>query len=205
MRILIAEDDAVSRKLLEKNLEKFNHEVISAVDGTSAVEAYRQEPTIEMAILDWIMPGKSGLEVCRAIKDDEDNPITYVIMLTAKSSVENLAEALDNGADDFIAKPFDRVELKARINAGVRIIRLQEALMKNISELEEALAHVNQLQEILPICAWCKRIRDDSGYWNSVEEYMHDHSDVEFSHSICPECLAKKYPEEAAEMASESK
>ena len=200
MRILIAEDDAFSRKLLTAVLDKAGHEVISCIDGEAAIEAYEKEPSIEMAVLDWMMPGKSGIDVCQAIKDSVDGSLTYVIMLTAKSKSEDLAIAFESGADDFVAKPFNAVELNARINAGVRMIRLQSAMMDNIQELEEALAHVEQLQGILPICAWCKKIRDDSDYWGSVEEYIAKHSKAQFSHSICPDCLEKEYPDEAEEI-----
>jgi len=119
--------------------------------------------------------------------------LTYVIMLTAKSKASDLAEAMESGTDDYISKQFNPIELNARINAGVRIVRLQKALMDDINELEETLAHVEQLQGIIPICAWCKKIRDDSQFWDSVEEYISKHSQVEFSHSICPDCLSEKH------------
>ncbi|MEA2029972.1 MAG: response regulator transcription factor [candidate division Zixibacteria bacterium] len=195
MKILIAEDDAFSRKVLEAILKKADHEVVSCNDGETAIEAYKQDSSFEIAILDWMMPGKDGLEVCEAIKSNKDNPLTYVIMLTAKSSAKELAQALDSGADDFVSKPFNAIELNARINAGIRTIRLQKALMDNINELQDTLDHVDQLQGILPICAWCKKVRDDSGYWGSVEEYISKHSKAELSHSICPDCMAKYFPE----------
>ena len=195
MKILIAEDDMFSRRLLEATLEKANYEVISCADGKSALRTYRQVPQIEIAILDWMMPGMSGLEVCRKIKANEEQSLTYVIMLTAKIQPEDLALAMNSGADDYIAKPFNAVELNARINAGVRMIRLQRAMMGNILELQEALAHVEQLQGIVPICAWCKKIRDDSDYWSSVEDYISKHSKAQFSHSICPECERKQSQE----------
>ena len=195
MKILIAEDDAFSRKLLESTLEKAGHDVVACIDGDSAVKAYQDDSSIEMAILDWMMPEKDGVEVCKSIKNNEDNPFTYVIMLTAKNKAEDLSEALSSGADDFISKPFNALELNARINAGIRMIRLQKAMMSNIEELEETLAHVEQLQGIIPICAWCKKIRDDSEYWTSVEDYVSKHSEAKFSHGICPECMEEQYPE----------
>ncbi len=201
MKILMAEDDAFSRKLLEATLGKAGHDVVSCDDGEAAIEAYEKEPSIEMAILDWMMPGKDGLEVCREIKANEGQNLTYIIMLTAKSRPDDLALAMDSGADDFVSKPFNAVELNARINAGVRMIRLQKAMADNIQELQEALAHVEQLQGIIPICAWCKKIRDDSQYWSSVEDYIGRHSKAEFSHSVCPECLEKHFPDEADEIA----
>lgn len=195
MRILTAEDDAFSRKLLETRLERAGHEVISCVDGASALKTYRELPEIEMAILDWMMPGMDGLEVCREIKATGGQNLTYVIMLTAKTRPEDLALALESGADDYIAKPFNAVELNARITAGIRMIRLQKAMMENIEELQKTLTHVEQLKSILPICAWCKRTRDDSKYWSSVEDYFNSHSKTVFSHNICPECAKKQFAE----------
>ena len=196
MKMLIAEDDAFSRKFLEATLEKAGHDVISCVDGESAIETYGRLPQTRMAILDWMMPGADGLEVCREIKTNEGQNLTYVIMLTAKNKPEDLALAMESGADDFVAKPFNSVELNARINAGIRIIRLQQAMMDNVQELQEALAHVEQLQGIIPICAWCKKVRDDSKFWSSVEEYVGKHSEARFSHSICPDCLSERFPEQ---------
>lgn len=205
MRILIAEDDTFSRKLLEATLQKAGHEVVSCVDGEAARKAYEKEPTIEMAILDWMMPERDGLEVCRIIKNNNNNPLTYVIILTAKSRPEDLALALKSGADDFVSKPFNAMELNARIDAGCRMILLQNAMMENIRELQETLTHVDQLQGILPICAWCKKIRDDTKYWTSVEEYFSKYSEAKFTHSICPECFKDNYPEIAKKKAMAKK
>lgn len=202
MKILIAEDEAFSRKLLEATLEKVGHEVISCQDGEAAIEAYKQDSSLEIAILDWMMPGKDGLEVCKSIKSDPDNALTYVIILTAKSKAEDIALALESGADDFVSKPFNVMELNARVDAGVRKIRLQRAMAKNIVELQEALAHVERLQGTIPICAWCRKIKDDSKFWISVDEYISRHPDVEFSHIICPECMKEQYPKKAAEIAA---
>ena len=95
---------------------------------------------------------------------------------------------LDAGADDYLAKPFDRNELRARVQVGVRVVELQRHLAEHIKELETALSQVKQLQGILPICSYCKKIRDDQNYWQRVESYISDHSEAEFSHSICPSC-----------------
>ena len=195
MRILIAEDDPVSKMLLKETLKGWGHDVMSASNGESALKKYEEDKSIKLAILDWMMPGMSGINVCKAIRENDDRPYTYVIMLTAKTQKEDIANALDSGADDYVTKPFTPVELQARVSAGERIVNLQATLTTKISELEEALAHVKQLQGIVPICSWCKKIRDDSDFWSSVEEYVTTHSEVQFSHSICPECMAKHYPE----------
>jgi len=194
MHILIAEDDEFSRLLLEAHLEKFGHSFRTLHGGDSAIQAFKSDPEIEMAILDWMMPDCDGLQVCRSIKAETDRPFTYVMMLTVKREPEEIAEALDAGADDFITKPFNAVELRARTDAGGRIVRLQRALAKTIGELQTALGQVEQLKGILPICAWCKRIRDDANYWTRVEDYIRLHSQAEFTHSICPDCMQKLYP-----------
>ncbi len=191
MKVLIAEDEPVSRKLLESNLRKWGHEVVVTADGEAAIEAFSGDSAIRMVILDWMMPEKDGLAVCRAIKDKQERPFTYVIMLTAKTDKDDIVRALETGADDYISKPFDATELKARVRAGERVIELEVALQQKITELEDALAQVKQLQDIVPICAWCKKIRDDSDYWQSVEDYMEKYSEARFSHGICPECAAK--------------
>lgn len=139
------------------------------------------------------MPELEGVEVCRQIKEEVERPFTYVIMLTALNQKQDLVKAFEAGADDYVSKPWDASELHSRIQAGLKIIGLEASLKSKIEELQEALAQVKQLEGILPICAWCHKIRDDSDYWGSVEEYLETHSNAKFSHSICPTCLAKKY------------
>jgi len=187
MNILIAEDDPVSRCFLEVTLVKWGYEVITTCDGTQAWERLQSDsPTI--AILDWMMPGMDGAEVCRRVRAIETATPTYVIMLTAKSEKEDVVEGLGAGADDYVTKPFNRQELHARIKVGIRMAELQTNLVDRVSELEGALSKVKQLQGLLPICSYCKKVRDDQNYWQQVDSYIGKHSEVEFSHSICPDC-----------------
>ena len=111
-----------------------------------------------------------------------------MILLTAKSKKEELVEGLAAGADDYLTKPFDRQELHARISVGLRVSELQRNLADRITDLETALARVKQLQGLLPICSYCKKVRDDQNYWQQVDSYISKHSEVAFSHSICPTC-----------------
>lgn len=196
MKILIADDDPVSRKLISRNLDNWGYEVIVASDGGEAWEIFQSDSRIHLALLDWIMPVKEGLEVCRLIKSADKRPFTHVIILTGLTDPDDLALALENGADDFVAKPFNAVELRARIRSGMRQTILHHKLKSNIRQLKQALADVKQLRGIIPICAWCKNIRDDSDYWNGVEEYLASHSEVTFTHSICPDCTEKFEREE---------
>lgn len=115
--------------------------------------------------------------------------------MTALTQKENIIEGLDAGADDYVTKPFERTELLARVRAGERVIQLERSLRQKNKELSGALAHVKQLKGLLPICMFCKKIRNDGNYWQQVEDYLVEHTEADFSHSICPECLEKHYPE----------
>ena len=188
MRILIAEDDATSRLLLERTLLQWDYEVITTKNGTEAWEILQGEQPPNLAIFDWMMPDIDGVEVCRRARALDTLSHLYVIMLTTRDTKEDLAEALDAGADDFISKPFNRKEMRARINVGARMLNLQMTLSKRVIELEESIQREKQLQGLLPICSYCKKIRDDNNYWSQVERYIEQKADVAFSHSICPDC-----------------
>jgi DNA-binding response OmpR family regulator len=191
VRVLIAEDDVVSRHLLEATLHKWGYEVVVTTDGLEALEVLRQPGAPSLAILDWMMPGMDGAEVCLKARELSAGRLLYIILLTAKGRKEDIVEGLTAGADDYIIKPFDRSELKARINAGERILRLQAELGARVKELELALANVKLLQGLLPICCYCKKIRNDQNYWQQVDTYVADHSEAQFTHGICPDCRDK--------------
>ena len=195
MRVLIAEDDNAYRKLLETNLAKWGYEIIMAEDGNQAWEILSKDDAPNLAVLDWMMPGMDGVEVCKKVRGRERGPFTYLILLTAKSEKENVLSGFDAGADDYIVKPFDRLELKARLSVGERMVNLELNLRSKILELTKALSEVKQLQGMIPICAWCKKIRDDDKYWHNVEEYIAKRSTIEFSHSICPDCEQEYFKE----------
>jgi|APSaa5957512576_1039674.scaffolds.fasta_scaffold21536_1 phosphoserine phosphatase RsbU/P len=191
MQILIAEDEAASRLVLEKTLKSWDYDVVSTVDGNEAWEVLRGEDSPQLAILDWMMPNMDGVEVCRLVRSEPSLQNLYLIMLTALDTADNIVEALDAGANDYIAKPFDRKELQARIRVGVRVVELQNALAQRVRELEDSIAREKRLQELVPICSYCKNIRDDQNYWQRVERYIEEHTGAAFSHSICPDCYEK--------------
>jgi sigma-B regulation protein RsbU (phosphoserine phosphatase) len=189
MKVLIAEDDAVSRLLLQATLSKWGYEVVVAVDGLQAWQLLEREDAPQLAVLDWMMPGMDGIEICRRLRAAPHAKPVYLLLLTAKGLRKDIVAGLTSGADDYVTKPFDHEELRARVQVGVRIIELQRRLAGRVRELETALNRVKQLQGLLPICSYCKKIRNDRNYWEQVDNYVSQHSEVQFSHSVCPECF----------------
>lgn len=191
MRLLIAEDDPVSRRVLESLLDRAGYEVIVCADGDEALARLEAPGGPRLAVLDWMMPGKSGPTICRTMRARPDGDHFYLLLLTARTRREDILEGLQAGADDYVPKPFDREELEARLRTGARIVSLQERLAERVHELESALAEVNRLSGLLPICAYCKRIREGDDYWQAVEQYIASRSDAQFSHAICPDCYRR--------------
>jgi DNA-binding response OmpR family regulator len=189
MRILIAEDDEASRRLLELCLTRWGHEAESSKDGNEAMQILASENRPAFAILDWMMPGKDGIEVCRTVRQNPNISPTYLILLTARNGKADIVRGLEAGADDYISKPFDREELRARVQVGVRLVDLQRKLAERVDELTRTVEQVKQLQGLLPICSYCKKIRGDNNYWQQVERYISQHSEAQFSHGICPDCF----------------
>lgn len=191
MRILIAEDEPISRRILETTLKRWGHEVLVTCDGAAAWGALLSEDAPRLAILDVVMPGLGGIEVCHRVRVTQWRVTPYLILLTARIGKNDVVQGLEAGANDYVAKPFDPEVLRARVNVGLQMLALQESLAQRVSELEEALSQVKQLQGLLPICSYCKSIRDDRNYWQRVESYISRHGGVRFSHGICPDCYEK--------------
>ncbi len=194
--MLVAEDEPVSRRLLEKSLQQWGYRPVVCPDGLQALSLLRAPGAPRIAVLDWGMPGMDGVDICRALRDSETAHQPYLILLTARTRPEDIVEGLRAGADDYITKPVDREEFEARLQVAARIVGLQLRLSDRVTELEQALTRVRQLQGLLPICAYCKRIRDDQNYWNQVETYLAEHTDVQFSHGFCPSCFDRVIQEE---------
>jgi len=191
MKILIAEDDPVSRYVLEAMLKNWGYDLVVTANGLEAWNALQSEEAPQLAVLDWMMPGMDGVDVCRRLRQLAPARPTYIILLTAKGEKNNIVEGLEAGANDYVIKPFAREELRARVGVGARVIDLQNDLADRVAQLEEALSQVKQLQGILPICSHCKKVRDDKNYWQQVESYITAHSEAQFSHSICPDCFER--------------
>ena len=203
MEILIAEDDPTSRLVLTGNLKKWGYEVIATNDGAEAWDALQKEGGPQLAIIDWMMPELDGPDVCRLVRDSPDLRHKYLILLTARGEEDDLVEGLQAGADDYLNKPCSPKELQARLQVGLRVVSLQARLAERVRELQAALAREKQLQGLLPICSYCKKIRDDHDYWTQVERYIENHANVAFSHGICPECFETRVKPEIEEFKAQ--
>jgi phosphoserine phosphatase RsbU/P len=175
MKILIAEDDPVSVKVLQFTLEHYGHEVVVAASGLEAWEKFDAEP-VRVIVSDWMMPGLDGLQLCQKVRERPKTEYTYFILLTAiHTGRDNLRQAMDAGVDDFLTKPLDREAILMRLRVAERIL--------------EFTKQIRLLKLLIPICMYCKRVRDDSDYWDQVENYIHAHTGSNFSHGICPTCF----------------
>jgi DNA-binding response OmpR family regulator len=173
LHVLIAEDDVDTLRLLEALVERLGHEVFTAADGAEAwslLEGFY----IPLVISDWLMPGMSGPELCSCIRRRRDAKYTYVILLTAVEGRERYLEAMESGVDDFLNKPPDFDQLTARIRVAERILGLER--------------QVKDLEMLLPICTYCKQIRDEGSGWVPIERYLSERTETRLSHGICPDC-----------------
>jgi len=201
MKVLIADDELVARRVLLDMLAAWGYGVNECADGQAAWQALQSDPELALAILDWEMPGLTGLEVCRRARAEMPARPLHLILITGTHvGVEAIVEGFAAGADDFLAKPFEPRELRARLQVGERLAQMQLALAQRVRDLEAALANVKQLQGLLPICAFCKRVRDDRNYWHEVETCLTEHAVAVFSHSLCPACARTYFPEQATEI-----
>jgi DNA-binding response OmpR family regulator len=200
MKVLIAEDDLVSRRVLEAMLSKWGYEVMVTSDGHAAWEILQQADAPRLAVLDWMMPGIDGIEICRRVRSASGAWPAHIILLTTRVDKQDIVEGLHAGADDYVTKPFEPEELRARVQVGARVIRLQSELTDRVRELEETLAQVKQLQGMLPICSYCKNVRIDQNYWEQIDIYIAEHSEADFTHGICPDCRRKFIEPELVEL-----
>ena len=176
--ILIAEDDPVSAKILEIALSKLGYEPVIARDGAEAWDKFNREP-VRLIVSDWMMPGLDGLGLCEKVRALEDRPYTYFILLTAnRTSADNYELAAAAGVDDFLTKPLDREAIRMRLRVAERILKYT--------------AEIRQLQELIPICTYCHKVRDQNDYWDLVETYIQKQTGSRFSHGACPQCYEKE-------------
>ena len=187
MKILVADDDAVARALLLHQLRKWGHQVEVFNSGDTAWTRLQEPDSPLFCILDIMMPGMDGIDLTHKLRATK--PAAHIMLLTAMNGRANLLKGLEAGANDYLTKPFDEEELRVRVGNAERVIRLQEELANRLNELQAAFAHVRQLRGLIPLCTYCRRVRDDANYWSQVEDYIGTHSGAKVSHSVCPECF----------------
>ena len=190
MKLLVADDDPVSLRVLDGTLASWGYEVETATDGEAAWRALRAVDPPPLSILNWMMPKMDGTEVCRHVRDSQTVRPSYPILLTSRSRKKDLVNGLQSGADDYLTKPFDPDELRARLQVGERVLGLQSELAARVDDLERALSEVRRLKGLLPICSYCKKIRD-AHRWREIESYVAEYSDAQLSHTICPDCYER--------------
>ena len=201
IKVLVVEDDPFFQRVLVKRLLAEGYQVFAAADGREGMKAIVSfEP--DLVISDWMMPEVDGLELCQSVKTGLKEAAPYFILLTAKGEISNKLLALDTGADDYLVKPCDQGELMARVRAGLRIVLLTQELRAAVeelhvanAELQSARAEVERLShEMLPICAFCRKVRDADGRWHTLEEYVARFTQADFTHGICSDCRIEHYP-----------
>lgn len=177
MKILAVEDDAVARAVLRQALLRLGHEVVEAKDGAEALRVLEKEP-VRLIVSDWMMPELDGLGLCGAVRNRVNADYVYFILLTSREAdVDNQREAIEAGVDDFLTKPLDLQEIWMRLRVAERILRYA--------------TEVRQLEAFLPICGYCKKVRDDQNYWQQIESYINERTGTDFSHSVCPDCYQR--------------
>jgi phosphoserine phosphatase RsbU/P len=201
IKVLVVEDDTFFQRILTKRLQAEGYQVLAAADGREGMKAIVSfEP--DLVISDWMMPEVDGLELCQSVKTGLKEAAPYFILLTAKGEISNKLLALDTGADDYLVKPCDQGELMARVRAGLRIVLLAQELRATVEELHVANAELQHARteverlthELLPICAFCRKVRDADGDWHTLEDYVTRLSQADFTHGICPTCRIEHYP-----------
>ncbi len=201
MDVLIVDDDRDTINLLKRYLGNRGFGVLTAHNGSEAFEILHKND-VRLVVTDRKMPVMNGLDLCQKIRTSDFSEYVYVILLTVCGKKDEIVTGIKAGADDYLIKPFNSEELKVRIDSGLRVLSLDNSLREKVTEerrlageLRDALDQVKRLSGLLPVCATCKSIRDDKGYWNEITTYICEHSEADFTHSICPECAERHYPE----------
>ena len=191
--ILIVDDTPDNLTVLRQMLAEQNYMVRPALNGEIAIKAVNMSSP-DLILLDIRMPGMDGYEVCKQLKSEEKTSRVPVIFISALNELDDKVKAFSLGGVDYITKPFQAEEVLARVKTHLTLRSLQKSLEDKNTQLQKALDEIKTLQGIIPICANCKKVRDDKGFWNQVEIYISKHSKAEFSHGICPTCAKELYP-----------
>jgi DNA-binding response OmpR family regulator len=188
-RVLCVDDDPATQLVLSGIIEDAGWQPECALNAAAARDALAADPQIQVVLLDWMLPDGSGVDLCREFKAVSGASL-YVILVTVRGAPEDVETGLDAGADDYLVKPVSPVEVRARIRSGFRTADAQRQLVERMGQLESALKRVSNLESLLPLCMYCRRI-NSSETWQSVEDYLWEHVDVKVSHGCCPDCLSK--------------
>lgn len=177
MKVLIVEDEPVARLYTQTALKNLGLQPVIATDGEEALALLENEP-IRLVVSDWVMPKIDGLEFCRRLRAREGDYIYFILLTQMSASPEHEDEAIEAGVDDFLVKPVNPRELKVRLHVARRIL--------------EYTARIQRLESFIPICSYCKKVRDDQNYWQRIENYINERTGSEFSHSVCPDCYKRE-------------
>lgn len=193
IRILLVEDNPGDVRLLKETLAEADAsdlQILATADRLMAAGEILARQEFDLVLLDLSLPDSHGLQTIASVR--ELAPLLAVVVLTGLDDETLAMDALRKGAQDYLVKGQTDSRLLVRsVRYSLERRKAQVERERLISDLQEALTNIKRLSGLLPICAWCKKIRDDKGYWQQVEQYVHDHSEADFSHSICPECSAK--------------
>ncbi len=187
-RILVVEDEAIVSADIQDHLTAFGYAVVGATDSGERSIQLARETSPDLILMDIILNGPmDGSEAARVIRQELKLPVVF---LTANSDDVTMFKARDTDPFGYVLKPFEDRSLRIAIEIALYKHRAEREREELIVRLQEALAHVKTLQGMLPICAWCKKVRSDEGYWMTVDQYLRSHSDLEFSHGVCPTCAS---------------
>ena len=187
MKILIADDDPGIRRGLSAQVRSDGFETVACENGQEAERILTGDNAPEVAVLDWMMPSRTGPEICRTVRRPDHPVMPYIIILTVKTDAQDIAEALDAGANDYITKPFSLMELRARIRVGRRTAELHQKLQACMTGIAEARQDIANLESLFPVCPHCRKLRSDHGHAEALTAYLETHNDRRLG-STCPAC-----------------
>jgi PleD family two-component response regulator len=192
-QILIVDDMPGNIKILGEIL-KDKYKIIVASNGKTAIQL-ASEKMPDLILMDVMMPEMDGFTACQTIKNDSKTAEIPIIFITALSDTSDIVTGFEIGGVDYIVKPFNAKEVEMRVNTHLHLKRLHNQLKESIGQLQNALDQVKTLVRLIPMCSSCRNVRNDGGYWQEVEDYLAQNSDLMVSHTLCPGCMIKLYPD----------